>query len=64
MELFNITIRVELALTTTERELNEAFESYDKSDSRKRIHDSIRSKKPMMSTGEISREIRRLLEVN
>ena len=64
MELFNITIRVELALTTTERELNEAFESYDKSDSRKRIHDSIRSKKPMMSTGEISREIRQLLELN
>jgi hypothetical protein len=64
IELFNITIRAELALTTTERELYEAFEAYVKSSSRQRIHDRIRSMKRMMSTGEISREIRWLLDVN
>jgi len=64
IELFNITIRVELALTTTWASLQEAFEAYDQSSSRQSIHDSIRSKKPMVTTGEIRREIRRLLEVD
>lgn len=64
IELFNITIRVELALTTTPSSLEEAFDAYEKSSSRQRIHDSIRSKKFMLTTGEIRREIRRLLEVD
>jgi hypothetical protein len=64
IELFNITIRLELALTVTWDSLQEAFESYEKSSSRQRIHESIRSRKPMVTTGEIRREIRRLLEVD
>ena len=64
IELFNITIRLELALTATSKEFHAAFESYEKSSSRQSIHDSIRSMKPMKSQGEISREIYRLLDVN
>ena len=63
-ELFDITIRVESALTTNMVDLHEAFETYEKSDSRRSIHESIRSNKPMKSVGEISREIRQLLELN
>ena len=64
IKLFNITIRAELALTTTVSSLEEAFDAYEKSPSRQSIHDSIRSKKFMLTTGEIRGEIRRLLEVD
>ena len=64
IELFNITISVKLALTTTPSSLEEAFDAYEKSSSRQSIHESIRSKKFMLTTGEIRREIRRLLEVD
>jgi len=64
IELFNLTIRVDLALTTNWRELEEAFGAYEKSSSRQSIHESIRSKKLMLTTGEIRREIRRLLDVD
>ena len=63
-ELFDITIGVQLALTATWSSLQNAFEAYEKSPSRQGIHESIRSKKFMVTTSEIRREIRRLLEVN
>ena len=62
-ELFDITIRVESGLTISLVDLHEAFEAYEKSDSRRSIHDSIRSNKPRESLEEISREIRQLLVV-
>ena len=64
IELFNITIRAKLALTTTWRELQEAFEAYEKSSSCQSIHENIRSKKPMLTAVEIRREIRQLLKVD
>jgi hypothetical protein len=64
IELFDITIRVELALTTTWKELQEACDAYKMSPSRQSIHESIRSKNPMLTPGEIRTEIRRLLEVD
>ena len=45
-ELFYLTLRPDLALTTTWRELSEAFETYERSSSRQRIHKIICSKAP------------------
>ncbi|KAH8986813.1 hypothetical protein EDB86DRAFT_2832575 [Lactarius hatsudake] len=42
-ELFDITLRPDLALTTTWKELQVAFESYERSYSRQHIHNSIYS---------------------
>ncbi|KAH8986799.1 hypothetical protein EDB86DRAFT_3245998 [Lactarius hatsudake] len=42
-ELFDITLRPDLALTPTWKELQAAFESYERSYSRQRIHNSIYS---------------------
>jgi hypothetical protein len=44
-ELFDMTLKVEFA--TDEPWLREAFEAYAGSPSRRRIHESIRSKRPM-----------------
>ena len=63
IELFNITIKVELALTTTQNSLDKAFDAYEKSSSHQTIHNSIRSKKFMLTTDEIRKEIHRLLKV-
>ena len=63
-ELFKITISVKLALTTTWDSLQEAFEAYEKSTSRQKIHERIRSMKPMLTTGEIREEIHQLLELD
>ena len=43
-ELFDITLSPALALTTTWKELREAFEAYEHSSSRQRVHNVIRSK--------------------
>ena len=43
-ELFDITLRPELAFATTWNELKEAFEAYERSNSRQRIHKIICSK--------------------
>jgi hypothetical protein len=40
-ELFDITLRPDLALSTTWMELREAFEAYERSRSRQRIHRDI-----------------------
>ena len=65
IELFNITIRLELALTTTWTEVQAAFEIYEKSSSCQRIHERIRSKTtrddPMLIADDISRMVRELL---
>ncbi len=66
-ELFDITLRPELALTTTWTELKEAFETYERSFSRQRIHNNISSKTPrgeqMLTADDISKKVRDLLEV-
>ncbi|KAI9463259.1 hypothetical protein BJY52DRAFT_74397 [Lactarius psammicola] len=66
-ELFDITLRPELALTTTWTELQEAFETYERSFSRQRIHNSISSETPrgeqMLTADGISRKVRELLQV-
>jgi hypothetical protein len=45
-ELFDLTLQPALALTTTWQELREAFETYERSSSRQRIHGIICSKSP------------------
>ena len=65
IELFNITIRPELALTATWTELQAAFELYEKSTSCQRIHERIRSEttrgEQMLVADDISSNIRALL---
>ncbi|KAH9022715.1 hypothetical protein EDB84DRAFT_1678396 [Lactarius hengduanensis] len=63
-ELFDITLRPDLALTTTWKELQAAFESYERSNSRQRIHNSIYSntmRGQQMTVDDISRMISELL---
>ncbi|KAI9432389.1 hypothetical protein H4582DRAFT_2131814 [Lactarius indigo] len=63
-ELFDITLRPDLALTTTWKELQVAFESYERSYSRQRIHNSIYSNTThgqQMTVDDISRMVRELL---
>jgi hypothetical protein len=64
-ELFDLTLRPDLALTTTWTELREAFESYEQSNSRQRIHQSICSRttldEPTLTPDGISRKVRELL---
>ncbi|KAH9168574.1 hypothetical protein EDB89DRAFT_2231792 [Lactarius sanguifluus] len=63
-ELFDITLRPDLALTTTWKELQVAFESYERSYSRQRIHNSIYSNTmqgQQMTVDDISRMIGELL---
>ena len=43
-ELFDLTLQPDKALTTTWQELKEAFETYERSPSRHRIHNHIYSK--------------------
>jgi hypothetical protein len=43
-ELFDLTLQPDKALATTWQELKEAFEAYERSPSRQRIHKSICSK--------------------
>jgi hypothetical protein len=43
-ELFDLTLQPDKALATTWQELKEAFEAYERSPSRQRIHNSICSK--------------------
>ncbi len=45
-ELFDIALQPGIALTTTWKELQEAFEAYERSPSRERIHQIICSKVP------------------
>jgi hypothetical protein len=63
-ELFDITLRPELALSTTWMELREAFEAYERSRSRQRIHRDICSKTvegDPLTGDSISRKVRDLL---
>ncbi|KAH9033826.1 hypothetical protein EDB85DRAFT_1890099 [Lactarius pseudohatsudake] len=63
-ELFDITLRPDLALTTTWKELQVAFESYERSYSRQRIHNSIYSNTmwgQQMTVDDVSRMIGELL---
>jgi len=43
-ELFDFTLKPSLTLTATWEELREAFEAYERSSSRQRVHNVIRSK--------------------
>jgi len=63
IELFNLTLRVDLILTTTWTELREAFEAYQGSSSCQSIHDSIRSKRRWIIE-DVGSEISHLLEVD
>ena len=62
-ELFEITLRPELALSITWKELREALEAYERSHSRQRIHREIYSKTvegdPLTGDG-ISRKVKDL----
>ncbi len=65
-ELFNITLKPELALTTTWTELQAAFEAYERS-SCQRIHESICSKtswddEQILTADGISRKVHELLQ--
>ncbi|KAH9054706.1 hypothetical protein EDB87DRAFT_1825086 [Lactarius vividus] len=63
-ELYDITLRPDLALTTTWKELQVAFESYERSYSRQRIHNSIYSNTTegqQMTVDDISRMVSELL---
>ena len=65
IELFNLTIRFELALTTTWTEVQEAVKIYEKSSACQRIHEQIRLKTTRedqrMTSDDISRMVRELL---
>ncbi|KAF8257547.1 hypothetical protein EI94DRAFT_1757749 [Lactarius quietus] len=65
MELFNITLRVDLAFKTSWKELHGAFESYQSTRSCQEIHESIRSKKrSTVDNWNVGSEIRQLLKVD
>lgn len=64
-ELFDITLKPDLVLTTTWTELQDAFEAYERSSSCRRIHDSICSTTPqgeLLTVDGLSKKIRELLE--
>ncbi|KAF8267299.1 hypothetical protein EI94DRAFT_1830198 [Lactarius quietus] len=63
IELFGITLRADLALTTRREELHQAFEAYKTSPSCQSIHKSIRSKKRWIGD-DVGTEISHLLEVD
>ena len=64
-ELFDLTLRPELALATTWTELREAFEAYERSYSRQRVHTNICSRTTQdeltLTPESISRKVRELL---
>ncbi|KAF5346881.1 hypothetical protein D9756_010595 [Leucocoprinus leucothites] len=65
-ELFDFTLKPALALKTTWEELREAYEAYERSSSRQRIHDIIRSKAPqgeqLLSADGLDEKVRALVE--
>jgi hypothetical protein len=64
-ELFDITLKPDLALKTTWNELKDAFEAYERSPSCRRIHNSIYSTTPqreILTVDGLSQKIRELLE--
>ena len=63
-ELFDITLRPDLALTISWAELQAAFEAYERSHSRQRIHKRICSEMTLdntLSAEDISQKVRELL---
>jgi len=64
-ELFEITLKPELALTATWAELQAAFEAYERSQSRQRVHERICSKMAQdekdLTADDLSRKVRELL---
>ena len=65
-ELFDFTLKPALALTTTWEELREAFEAYERSSSRQRIHNIICSKAPqgehILTADGLNEKVRALVE--
>jgi hypothetical protein len=65
-ELFDITLRPELVLSITWMEIREAFEAYERSGSRQRIHRNICSQiagdEKTLTADDISQKIRGLLQ--
>ncbi|KAF5348285.1 hypothetical protein D9756_010480 [Leucocoprinus leucothites] len=65
-ELFDFTLKPTLALTTTWEELREAFEAYECSSSRQRIHNIIPSKVPqgeqILTPDGLDKKVRALVE--
>jgi len=60
--LFEKTITAELA--TTWPDLQAAFVEYEKSSARQSIHERIRSKNPMLTSDEIEKKVKQLLQVD
>jgi hypothetical protein len=64
-ELFDITLRPDAELTTTWRDLQEAFETYERSPSRRHIHKSICSYTPhdgwILTANDLTNKLRELL---
>lgn len=64
-ELFDLTLQPDKALATTWKELKEAFEAYERSQSRPRIHNSLRSESAqgerIITADGINREVRDLV---
>jgi len=64
IELFNITLRVDLALKTSWAEIHQAIEAYRTSSSFQSIHESIRSKnRSIVGNWNVNKEVRQLLDV-
>jgi hypothetical protein len=65
-ELFDFTLKPDLALTTTWPVLQEAFQAYERSDCRERVHGSICSEYPqgekVLTAGDVSEKVRELLK--
>ena len=64
-ELHHITHRPDMVLTASWAELQAAFEAYERSHSRQRIHEKICSKMAhdeILSADEISQKVRKLLQ--
>jgi len=66
-ELFDITLRPELALTTTWTELRAAFETYEQSNARLHIHKRICTETPQgkhaLTAEDVGNKVRELLRV-
>ena len=64
-ELFDLTLKPALALSTTWEEVREAFEAYECSSSRQRIHNIICSKalqgEQILSADGLNKEVRLLV---
>ena len=64
-ELFDLTLQPNKALATTWPELKEAFEAYERSPDRQRIHNNLRTQGELIITADgINKRVRDLVEIS